>query len=214
MKDVAGLGKKEALREFHQSTIARVADELFQENGVEKTTMEDIARKGDYSKATLYVYFKSKEDIYHYIVLNAMKLLRDAIGGALGAEGNAIELYTGVCGAVAEFSNQYPFYFESLMKTIAVDPDTRQQNPLLEEIYNLGEEINHKIGGLLQAGVEQGYFRQEANRLETVFLFWAAISGVAQLASNKQAYIGQRMGLTKDEFLEFSFSTLLRAIVK
>jgi Transcriptional regulator len=59
------LGKREKLKEFHRSNILEVAKKLFLENGFIQTTMDDIAKMADYSKSTLYVYFKSKEEIMH-----------------------------------------------------------------------------------------------------------------------------------------------------
>ena len=59
------MGKREKLKEFHRSNILEVAKKLFLENGFIQTTMDDIAKVADYSKSTLYVYFKSKEEIMH-----------------------------------------------------------------------------------------------------------------------------------------------------
>ena len=57
------MSKKQALTEFHRGSILAAAERLFTEKGTEKTTMDDIAREAEYSKATLYVYFQSKEEI-------------------------------------------------------------------------------------------------------------------------------------------------------
>lgn len=208
------MGRKEALKKFHQAAIANVADQLFQEKGVTKTTMDDIAQKADYSKATLYVYFNSKEDIFHYIILNAMHMLLGSITEAIHPADNALTQYNCICKRITNFSNQYPFYYQSLLQTIAIDEENRKKSPILDEIYQTGEQINTAIEQVLHAGVQQGHFREDANNVQTVFLFWAAISSVVQLANNKEAYLQQRMGLTKNEFLDFSFATLLRAIKK
>lgn len=208
------MGKKEALRQFHQKVIADVADELFQARGVEKTTMDDIARVADYSKATLYVYFKNKDDIFHYIVVKAMGMLLEAVDEAIKTGDDAIVQYHAICNAVAVFSRQHPFYYQSTMKTISVEIEDRRANPVLEEIYALGEQINSRIEQVMHCGVGQGYFREDAAQVQTVFLYWASISSVVQLADSKEAYIHQRMGLTKSQFLQYSFDTLLRAISK
>ncbi|MFQ9916466.1 MAG: helix-turn-helix domain-containing protein [Flavonifractor plautii] len=41
--------------------------------------MDDIAREAEYSKATLYVYFQSKEEIINAILLSGMVLLKKKI---------------------------------------------------------------------------------------------------------------------------------------
>lgn len=206
------MGKKEALKNFHQTTIANAADRLFQENGIDRTTMDDIAKAADYSKATIYVYFKSKDEIYNFIILKAFDMLRDVIETALKAENDTLKQYSALCSGVAEFSEKHPFYYNCLMKTIAIDEESRKASPILEDIYQAGEDINYKIGMFLESGVKQGYFRPEANTLQTVLLLWSSISNAVQFAVNKADYLEQRVGQTKNQFLDFSFNTLLRTI--
>ena len=69
------MSKKQALTEFHRGSILAAAERLFAEKGTDKTTMDDIAREAEYSKATLYVYFQSKEEIINAILLSGMVLL-------------------------------------------------------------------------------------------------------------------------------------------
>ena len=60
------LTKDEILKE----KILAGADKLFQKNGLNKTTMEDIAKEAGKGKSTLYYYFKSKEEIFDAIIQN------------------------------------------------------------------------------------------------------------------------------------------------
>lgn len=54
--------------ELHKSEvrgrIIRAAMESFAQTGYDKTKMDDIARRLNLSKGTLYLYFKSKEDLF------------------------------------------------------------------------------------------------------------------------------------------------------
>lgn len=59
--------RKQSLVAFHKETIIKEANELFLHNGIAKTTMDDIAHASGYSKSTIYVYFKSKDDIFQHI---------------------------------------------------------------------------------------------------------------------------------------------------
>lgn len=53
--------RKKEPQSVHRKAIALVAQDLFLQKGIERTSMDDIAKSSGYSKATLYVYFKSKE---------------------------------------------------------------------------------------------------------------------------------------------------------
>ena len=59
------LEKKEKLAQFHRQNIMETAENLFAEKRIAQTTMDDIAKNADYSKSTIYVYFKSKEEIIY-----------------------------------------------------------------------------------------------------------------------------------------------------
>ena len=56
-----GRRKKEP-KSVHRAAISSAAATLFSEKGVEHTSMDEIAKQAGYSKATLYVYFKNKEE--------------------------------------------------------------------------------------------------------------------------------------------------------
>ncbi len=52
--------------------ILREAQKLFQQFGVKKTTMEDIAKAMGKGKSTLYYYYCSKEDIFDAVIQKEM----------------------------------------------------------------------------------------------------------------------------------------------
>ena len=56
----ASVNKKELVKE----KIGRVAMKCFSKYGLDKTTLEDIAKEVGLNKASLYYYYKNKEDIF------------------------------------------------------------------------------------------------------------------------------------------------------
>jgi AcrR family transcriptional regulator len=48
--------------------ILIAAEEMFAYFGIQKTTMEDIAKKAGMGKSSLYYYFKSKEDVFAEVI--------------------------------------------------------------------------------------------------------------------------------------------------
>ncbi|MDR3343810.1 MAG: TetR/AcrR family transcriptional regulator; helix-turn-helix transcriptional regulator [Treponema sp.] len=59
--------RKERERTERKALIMRCAKELILEYGVDAVSMGDIAEKAELSKATLYLYFPSKEDLFREI---------------------------------------------------------------------------------------------------------------------------------------------------
>jgi AcrR family transcriptional regulator len=68
--------------ETRRNAIIEAATHVFLENGFEKTTMSDIATQLGGSKATLYGYFSTKEDLF----LEAMTALGDTLFAETYAE--------------------------------------------------------------------------------------------------------------------------------
>lgn len=56
-----------------------VARQLFAKNGIENTTMNDIARESGKGRRTLYTYFKSKDDIYFAVIETELERLSDRL---------------------------------------------------------------------------------------------------------------------------------------
>lgn len=207
------MAKREALQQFHKDNISSVADKLFQQYGYEKTTMDDIAKEADYSKATLYVYFKSKEDIFNYIVLKAMSMLLQSMQVAVNANQHILQQYKEICRQWLAFEEEHPFYFQSLLKTIRADEDSRKSDPVLDEIYQIGEQVNSLMEGVIENGVQQGVLRPGTNGVPLGLMYMAAISSIIQLAGNKEAYIENRTGMNKQQFLSFCFRTLVEGVL-
>ena len=62
-----------------RAKLVDVARQLFAKNGVDNTTMNDIAIASTKGRRTLYTYFKSKEDIYFAVVESELDRLSDAL---------------------------------------------------------------------------------------------------------------------------------------
>jgi AcrR family transcriptional regulator len=61
----------------------RAAETLFKKVGFRAVTMELVAREADVAKATLYSYFKNKDELFLAVCARMASLLRGAVGQAL-----------------------------------------------------------------------------------------------------------------------------------
>lgn len=62
-----------------RAKLVDAARQLFAKNGVDNTTMNDIALASGKGRRTLYTYFKSKEDIYMAVVEAELDMLSEAM---------------------------------------------------------------------------------------------------------------------------------------
>ena len=56
-----------------------VARQLFAKNGLENTTMNDIAVASGKGRRTLYTYFKNKEEVYYAVIESELERLSDKL---------------------------------------------------------------------------------------------------------------------------------------
>ena len=63
--------------------VMRTAEELFKKVGFRAVTMELVAREANVAKATLYSYFKNKDELYVAVCARMARILRGSVEQAL-----------------------------------------------------------------------------------------------------------------------------------
>jgi AcrR family transcriptional regulator len=96
--------------------ILDVAHTLFTRFGYRKTTMEDIGKEIGLNQASLYHYFRNKEDIYLSVIFNRYTEMKDTIRSSIKENMNLEQ-------KLFELFKQKFIFFE--------------QDPLLREIFEL-----------------------------------------------------------------------------
>lgn len=208
------MSRREQLTEFNRNNIIEAAKKLFQERGISQTTMDDIAKEADYSKSTIYVYFKSKNDIYDHIIYRSMSMLKDILADAFTNSNDYETNFFAICNTLVEFQEKYPLYFESITGKIGITQEEFKAQPILFEIYKVGEEINSLIMKLIDMGIQDNYFRKDLKPIPTIFTLWASICGIISMAGQKELYLKDKTNINKKDFLNYSFTMLLHALRK
>lgn len=206
-----GRRKKES-KSAHRKNISSAASELFMKKGIYATSMDDIAKASGYSKATLYVYFKNKDEIIDILALESMQKLYDYISYALEHYESATERYISICQGLVQYQEEFPYYFKTVLEKINIDYEDQNDLSVEKETYLAGEKINEKLKDFIISGIENGELRKDIKILPEIFNFWGMLSGIIQLATNKEEYIKVSMGMTKNQFLDYGFQTLYRSI--
>ena len=86
-----------AKTETRRQAILEAAAEVFKDMGFERTTMAAICERLGYSKATLYNYFGSKEELFSAVVFDAteaeFEATLEALDGSLADMTQALEKF-------------------------------------------------------------------------------------------------------------------------
>jgi len=71
------LNKADVVTDFRRAQVIAAARERFTKHGISGTTMDGIAQAAGVAKGTVYLYYKSKEDIFRQILEEDLAHLQD-----------------------------------------------------------------------------------------------------------------------------------------
>jgi AcrR family transcriptional regulator len=203
-----GAKKKEALEQFNRDNILTAAAELFSAKGVDKTTMDDIALQADYSKSTIYVYFKSKDDIYNSILEKRyLELVSEATKLQLES-GDVRGVYDKLCAQLVQFENLYPSYFASIMG----EKRTTNSRKKSQSIPAANQELREVFRDIFEYGVKKKIFRDCQDADQASLYMWSAIGGIILYSDRNKAYLEEKAGITRDEYLQYCFDKLFESL--
>src|ERR1700687_3254147 len=84
--ELASLGRRvpRSLRQARDLSTARrivaAAEDIFAEQGLAGARMDEIARAAKVNKALLYYYFRSKKELYRFVLEALLSQLRERVG--------------------------------------------------------------------------------------------------------------------------------------
>lgn len=102
-------------RKQRRDDIIKTAEKFFINQGYDKTMVDQIALKAGYSKATIYNYFDSKDDLFVAVVSKAFEKMFQIMENTFNTPNVEYELLT-LGNAYLAFVEEYPDYaglFES-----------------------------------------------------------------------------------------------------
>ena len=138
------------------SEIMDSAKKLFQQYGLHKTTMEDIARAAGKGKSTLYYYLKSKDEIFDKVVLEEMGDLFDSVKDKVDQEENVHDkLKTFMIVKIKSLREKVNLYRLTLETYNALELDDHFRK--LRDQFDLAE-VN-LLTTILEQGIVNGSFK-------------------------------------------------------
>jgi AcrR family transcriptional regulator len=165
--------KQAMLRTFMETTIAQVAKAVFAERGYQQDTLEEIAQRAGMSKATIYLYYKNKDDLFLHVVEKLAETTIAETAQAAEASGAPLDkLARIVHGKMAFYEHEREFFRIYLNEKHGLDLNEKHglevapKDPhkrLLRHMYLQGVDM---LAGVLQEGMDAGVLRQmEPQRL-------------------------------------------------
>lgn len=136
--------------------IVSHAAKLFADSGFAGASMQDLASAVGITKASLYHFFKDKEEIHSTVVLIALEGLNRLVDERVAEQTSAVDRVDAFCRAHADYlASNADFYVAAAIgyKSIT-DPQARRNARSLRTGYE------QKLRDIIAAGIEAGEFRE------------------------------------------------------
>jgi AcrR family transcriptional regulator len=139
--------------------IIESAVECFAKTGFDRTRMDDIANLSDVSKGTLYLYFKSKEDLFYGICESSLKKVREQLNGMFITKENLVSDAERFYDYFQKGENRYR---NMVILEMSVE-STR--NPRLRKVLMQHQVNRHKvISEFIELQMKKGFVRKDIDR--------------------------------------------------
>ena len=139
-------------RKMRQERILDGALEVFKSEGLDGATMDEIASRSGFGKATLYYYFDSKEEVFTAILENGWQNLWSSLETVIAGQYGPRQTFINVLLKIAENVRKRPGLFEFLFNAPKVIHFEEQPwRPFQNRMYG-------SLKGLLEDGVNAGEF--------------------------------------------------------
>ena len=182
--------------------LIEVARELFAKNGLEATTMNDIAKASGRGRRTLYTYFRHKEEIYYAVIEAELALLSEKMEGVTKMHAEPEEKI------FALIYTHLSIIRETVLRNGSLRAEFFRDIWMVEKFRRTFDEKEHRILQLvLQEGIDKGRFRIENVGLMTDIIHYS-VKGL------EVPYIYDRLGdgLTEDETYPIVRGILVRVL--
>jgi len=139
-------------REMRKQRILTGALDVFKSKGLEGATMDEIANQSGFGKATLYYYFKSKEDVFSAILENGWINIWESLEPIIADQKSPRQAFINLLIKIAEIAQDRPGLFEFLFNAPkAIKLEKQPWKEYQHRLYGV-------IQGLLEDGVKAGEF--------------------------------------------------------
>ncbi len=150
-------------RKMRQNRILEGALSVFKEKGLDGATMDEIANTSGFGKATLYYYFKSKEEVFSAILVDGWQNIWESLEPVIAEQDSPRKTFVNVLIKIAENAQNRPGLFEFLFnvpKTITLDDQP-------------WKDYQHRLYAILQGLLEDGVKKGEFPKVNPKLMFKA-----------------------------------------
>ncbi len=196
-------------KENRRESILAAAETVMTTHGIHGLSIDLIANETQLAKGTIYLYFKSKEEILSILSMKARKLLFKEFQKIEKSDATPIEQLKDLIKENYAFYKKEPLYYD-LVSLYEVNNTLTET----EEMHESGQEIADLIIKIAVRAKEEGTLNPNINPLYFSFCIWGMTVGVFQLIKVRGALMNEKMNVSEEDLLNTFLETFENGIKK
>lgn len=194
-------------KENRKELILGAAFSIMEKYGIYGLSLDLIAKETDLAKGTIYLYFKSKEEIISTLSLKARILLLNEFKEIANKNLDPLNELKQV---VIE---NYLFFKKNALNYNLVSLYEVNNNLIeTDEIQQVGIQITEIIVGMVNKAKNQGILNPKIEPLHFTFCLWGMTMGMIQLISVRGHLMSDQLGLTEQGLINNYTETLINGL--
>ena len=202
--------RKEREKEQRRNDIIDAAEKIFFEKGLSNSKMDEVAEQAELSKGTLYLYFKSKEEIYFEIKLRAINILNAMFKESISENKTGFENCMEIGKTYVRFLNDYSNYFKVMVYFESNDCKVCEFRDKCENFFKEDNPLNFFIQ-IINKGITDGSIRNDIPANVLAQALWAQTNGILQFVSTKQKIL-EFTGVEAEDIIYSQFEIIKKGI--
>ena len=207
------LERKEREKEHRKEEIVEAAQKLFLEKGLQTTTMDEIAEAAELSKGTIYLYYKSKEDLYLAVIMRGMQILHEMFDAKIKTQQDVVEALMTLQDTYIDFFDKHRSYFRMLH--FLQTPQFHKQ--VSDEMKKEALLVNQRIWNLaittIERGIKEGLLISNLNAAEIAIILWSSATQLMMRIDTESERWKTVMNIDLQRVLRVSNSLILGSIL-
>ena len=205
--------RKDREKEARREEIIDAAEKVFIEKGLNAATMDEVAEAAELSKGTLYLYYRSKEDLYLAFTLRGMEIMHKLFLDAVSTEENPLKLIRNLEEAYYRFFRDYRHYFRALYFFESPEFQTQISEPMREQCSIVDRRIWDFVIQIMRRGIDEGLLHDDLDPFEAGIMLWSNANGLLRLIDRHESYWKEVMKIDLEKTLRKSTAMLVEAMM-
>lgn len=200
--------RKEREREEMRKLILDAARKLFLENGFEKVSIRNIADEIEYSPATIYLYYKDKNELFFALHQTAFTKMIEEFAPIEAIE-QPIDKLIEMGRLYLRFAFENPELYD-LMFIMTAPIDALECR---EDIWDDGGRAFGILQQIVQACIDTGTIKHQ-DAEQAALLIWSSVHGLAALRLRKRLNMfgEERVKALVDETFNLFLNTIKKGL--